>query len=505
MSTTVADMARGYLRELSSHRKWFAGCYFLVMIDTLVAALTWPKTYTSFSTIYADNSNILQPLMEGNAVATSIVDQARMAEEIIFKRAYYDEVLKAAGYPVETLTLEQKDSLIEDIQDSTTVSNVGTQPASLIRIAFSDSSPVRAFSIAQKYTSLFIEESVVDKRDESKSAFEFIQNQVTTYHTKLQESESKLSTFKSQNNNGTLAETNSRISRYRSDIERLELELVQLGTEGAAVERELSGENEVAKDISEMAALRNRINALQMQLDTLKSRFHDNYPDVIQLQAQIDDLMGMYETGDAGLLIQADDLVDNNGITPLHQELRSRLAAIKTSMQTKNSQLAGVRTLLGEEEKKIALINESEAQLAELTRDYNVTRDFYNDMMKKLETARVSMHLDEEQQGVTFKVQESAVIPTQPDGLSFGKLLMGSFLLAMSAPLGLLVLYMELDPRIRSESNFVPEWPPLLMVVPPLKSSIRKAISDRVMILLIVVVSLFIYGAAFVVNILDLF
>jgi polysaccharide chain length determinant protein (PEP-CTERM system associated) len=504
MSTTVTDIARGYLRELSNHRKWFAGCYFLVMAGTLVAALTWPKTYTSFSTIYADNSNILQPLMEGNAVTTSIVDQARNAREIIFKRTYYDDVLKAAGYPTESLTLEQKDSLIEDIQDQTVISNVGANPASLIRIAFSDSNPVKAFSVAQKYTSLFIEESVVEKRDESKSAFDFIQNQVTTYHTKLQLSEERLSTFKSKNNNGTLAETNSRISRYRSDIERLELELVQLGTEGNAVERELSGESEIAKDISDMVNLRNRINSLQMQLDTLKSRFHDNYPDVIQLQAQIDDLMGMYETGDAGLLIQVDDLA-GNGITPLHQQLRSRLAAIKTSMQTKNSQLAGVKTLLAEEVKKISLINESEAQLAELTRDYNVTRDFYNDMLKKLENARVSMHLDEEQQGVTFKVQEQAVIPTQPDGLSFSKLLIGSFLAAVAAPLGLLVLYMELDPRIRSESNFVSEWPPLLMVVPPLKSGVRKAISDRVLIVLLVVVSLFIYGAAFVVNILDLF
>lgn len=504
MSTTVADMARSYLRELSTHRKWFAGCYFIVMLGTLVAALTWPKTYTSFSTIYADNSNILQPLMEGKAVTTSIVDQARMAKEIMFKRTYHDEVLKAAGYDPASLSLQQKDVLIENIQSNTVVSNVGRQPTSLIRISYSDSNPVKAFSIVQKYTALFIEESVVEKRVESKSAFEFIQNQVATYHAKLQESEDRLSKFKSQNNNGTVAAANARMSRYRSDIQRLELELVQLNTEAGAVEKQLSGESETAKDISEMAALRNRINALQMQLDTLKSRFHDNYPDVIQLQAQIDDLMGMYETGDAGLLIQADDLLQN-GLTPLHQQLRNRLAAIKTSIQTKTSQMAGLRQRLAEEEQKITLINETEAQLAELTRDYNVTRDFYNGMRAKLENARVSMHLDEEQQGVTFKVQESAVIPTQPDGLKFSELLIGSFLLAISAPFGLLVLYMELDPRIRSESNFGEEWPPLLMVVPPTKASRKRAISDPVMIGLIVVVTLFIYGAAFVLNILDIF
>lgn len=503
MSTTVADMARGYLRELSTHRKWFVVGYFAVMAGTLVAALTWPKTYTSFSTIYADNSNILKPLMEGNAIATSIVDQARMAEEIIFKRTYYDEVIKAAGIDSTSLTLEQKDALNLDIQDKTVVSNIGTSPASIIRIAFSDSSPVKAFSIAQKYTSLFIEESVVKTQGESKSAFEFIQNQVNTYHTKLQEAEGNLSSFKSQNNNGTLAEVNGRISRYRADIERLNLELTQLRTEEAALVGELTGESEVAKNMSEMIDLRNRINALQLQLDTMKSRYHDNYPDVIQLQAQIDDLMGMYETGDAGLLISGEDF--ENGVTPLYAELRSRLAAIKTSIQTKQSQLAGVAGLLEREEKKIAQINESDAQLAELTRDYNVTRDFYNELLKKQENARVSMHMNEEQQGVTFKVQESAVIPTQPDGLTFGQLLLGSFMAALSVPLGLLVLYMELDPRIRSEGNFLEEWPPLLMIVPPMAKSRKKRLSDRALLALLVVVSLFVYGAAFVVNILDLF
>jgi polysaccharide chain length determinant protein (PEP-CTERM system associated) len=500
MNVSAVEIAQSYIRELSAHRKWFALCFIVLEVATISAAIVWPKSYTSFSTIYADNSNILQPLMEGNAVATGIGDQARMAEEILFNRNYTDEVLRAAGWDVNSLSLSQKDAIILGIQNKTKVSNVGRQPASLIRIAHSDVDPVKAFTIVQKYTTLFIEESVVEKRTESRGAFNFIENQVSAYHEKLVQSESTLSKFKSENNHGTLEDANKRISNYRADIERLELELVQLDTEAKSVESQLAGEIEVVKDLSELNAFRNRINALQIQLDNLRSRFHDNYPDVVAVQEQIGDLMALYENGNPGVLISANDL-QQDGITPLHQQLRSRLAEIQTDKQSKLSQLNSIKALFALETDRIKLINQSQAQLSELTRDYNVTMAFYNDLLKTRENARVSMNLDEEQQGVTFKVQEAAVIPTQPDGFSLSQLLLGSLVLSLAVPLGILVLYMELDPRISSEADFQADWPPFLIAIPPMMNGTRKRISDGAFLAILVVVSVVLYGTAAMVSV----
>ncbi|MES2625852.1 MAG: XrtA system polysaccharide chain length determinant [Pseudomonadota bacterium] len=500
MNVSAVEIAQAYIRELSALRKWFALCFIVIATITIGLATTWPKSYTSFSTIYADNSNILQPLMEGNAVATGIGDQARMAQEILFNRIYTDDVLKASGWDVNGMTPSQKDSIILDIQSNTEVTNVGRAPASLIRIAHHDPDPVKAFTIAQKYTTLFIEESVVEKRTESRGAFNFIQQQVDSYQTKLQDSENRLSKFKSENNYGTQADANGRISSFRAEMERLQLDLTQLDTEKASVEAQLAGEQQVVRDLTEMNEFRKRINALQMQLDNLRSRFHDNYPDVVAVQEQISDLMSLYENGNAGVLISSDDL-QADGMTPLHQELRSRLAQIETTKQSKESQLNGIRALNAAEMDRMTLINESDAQLAELTRDYNVTRDFYNDLKKKLENARVSMNLDEEQQGVNFKVQEAAVIPTQPDGLGLVELLLGSFILALAVPLGLLVLYMELDPRVSSESDFQADWPPFLIAIPPMISAHKKRISDGLFLSLFILISLVLYGSAVMINI----
>ena len=176
MNASLVEIAQANIRELSTHRKWFALCFIVIAIVTIGIAITWPKSYTSYSTIYADNSNILQPLMEGNAVATGIGDQARLAQEILFNRTHTDEVLKASGWDISILSPTQKDELILGIQSKTKVTNVGRAPASLIRIEHQDEDPIKAFTIAQKYTTLFIEESVIEKRTESRAAFNFIEN-----------------------------------------------------------------------------------------------------------------------------------------------------------------------------------------------------------------------------------------------------------------------------------------------------------------------------------------
>lgn len=505
MSINIEEIVYGYAREFSEHRLPLAIIALVVATITLLLAATWPKSYTASATIFPDNSNILQPLMEGNAVTTGIGDQARLARDILFNRDFTDRVLESGGWDIDRLSPAQKDNLIQDIQAATNIENIARSPASLIRIAHTSADPIRAFSITQRYTSLFLEQSVIAKQQESRSAFKFIENQVTSYQAKLQESENRLSAFNSENNFGTLINSNNRIAGYRAEMERLELDLVQLDTQIKSVESQLAGETEVSRDLSQVNAVRARINELQMTLDSMRSRFQENYPDVVAVKNQIFDLQEMLETGKISVEIIEPNDSNEGSVTPLRQQLRSQLAALVTTKESKLSQHEGLSSLLSAEEERAKLINEKEAELAELTRDYNVTRDFYNEMLRRLENARVSMHLDEEQQGVTFKVQESAVIPTQPDGFAFSRLMMGSFLLAIMTPIGLMVVYMELDTRIRSESRWSEEWPPLVAVIPPLAMKKKRRPGNKLFATAFVVLLFGLYGGVWALNYLGYF
>ena len=503
MHFDIEELVRVYLRELSEKRLMVAAIIFVTASVTMLLAVTMPKSYTSSASIYPDNSNILRPLMEGNAVTTGIVDQARLARAILFNRDFIDPILEAGGYDVNSLSLSQKDEFILDIHDDTYIENIGRNPVSLIRISHTNADPIRAFSITQRYTSLFLEQSIVSKKEESRSAFNFIQNQVNSYQSKLQQSEGRLSKFKSENNFGTLINSNNRIASYRSNMERLQLELLQLDTQISSVESQLAGETTISRDLSQVNTVRVRINNLQIVMDSLRSRFYDDYPDVVNMRAQIEDLQRMLDTGEISVIIIEPNDTDEGTMTPLHQQLRSRLAALKTEKQAKISQSYGLSSLLTAQETRAVLINEKEAELAEYTRDYNVTQDFYNGMLRRLENARVSVQLDEEEQGVTFKVQESAVIPTSPDGVSLTQMLIASFAFSLLVPGGLLVLYIELDTRIRSEAGWSSDWPPLIATVPPMLFVGKRKLSMGIFFTAVVLLLVALYSFVGALNYMD--
>ena len=95
-------------------------------------------------------------------------------------------------------------------------------------------------------------------------------------------------------------------------------------------------------------------------------------------------------------------------------------------------------------------IASSESTLAELTRDYEVNRDLYQDLLKRRENARVSMNLDAEQRGLSFRIQEPAQMPLRPSGLRVMHVAGAGLALALLIPLGLLFALTKLDPRVRS-------------------------------------------------------
>jgi hypothetical protein len=110
-------------------------------------------------------------------------------------------------------------------------------------------------------------------------------------------------------------------------------------------------------------------------------------------------------------------------------------------------------SMLNEELQRSKRIANSENALSELTRDYEVNRDIYQDLLKRRENARVSMNLDEKQQGLTFRIQEPAVMPLRPSGLRLMHFAIAGLGLGIVLPLGLLFGYARFDPRVRSAAQ----------------------------------------------------
>jgi len=465
-----------YLNELLARRRMVVVGFVVINIVTLAAAYVWPKGYAADTTILASERNVIQPLMQGAAVTTEVADRARLARELMNGRKVMDQVIVAAGWVKPEATEKEKKSIVDALSRRTVVNNVGPN---LIRIQYHDTDPERAYRTTKAIAEIFIQESVNAKAAESQSAFQFIDKQTQEYHDKLSEMEEKLKQFRIDNidaSPGSEIDISQRMNALQQRIETSRQDLKEAEIKRRSLEKQLSGEAEVATVLSREGQYRQRIAELTNQMETLRLTYHDTYPDIVNLRHQIEDLKQAIvedkrkrEAARATGQVTIDDSVINN---PMYQQLKRDLSQTQISIDTLNARIhEASRQLQGllERGKKV---HGGEATLAELTRDYQVTRDIYQDLLKRRENARVSMNLDKENQGLTFKIQEPAVLPTQPRGPQFIHFILIGLFLGVAIPVGLVIAIAQIDPRIRQPQVLHERYQlPVMATVPHLWSS----------------------------------
>jgi polysaccharide chain length determinant protein (PEP-CTERM system associated) len=404
--------------------------------------------------------------MEGRAVATNAVDRARIAREVIYSRKILEAVLREAGGVTEDPGPSRMEQLVDDLKGSTQVRNAGQN---LIQITYRDSDPERTFRVTRRLAELFIAESLDAKERESSDAFEFIAARVEEYHDKLVAAEERLKAFRAENQDarpGTAVDVNTRVAELRQRIEQADTELSELQMRERTLGEQLSGEAATSAGQNRESQLRVRIAELQSSLETLRLSFTDEYPDVIRLRHQIDDLQGeiLAEARRASSGAAAEGVV---AVNPLYLQLRSDLATTRAGAAALRARVGESKVLLEAELERGRRVADSEAMLAELTRDYEVNRDLYQDLLRRRENARVSMSLDAEHRGLSMRIQEPASLPQMPSGLRFMHFLMAGFALALVVPAGLLFAITKLDSRVRSSTELAAcARVPVLVTVP---------------------------------------
>jgi len=448
MQISQVDLIKSSLDELWKIRNLALLIFLVVSLGALVAGWYWPRVYVSNSTVLVDEQNILQPLMEGTAVATDVKHIAKNAKQLLSGQKTKDKLLVYMSDEVADLSLEEQDKYWENIFYKTKIFSVGK---GLVKIEYKSTDPVKAQKIAAFFTDLFVDEIIKDKRLESQSAYDFIANQASNYHQKLKVSEDGLKDFRSEHlesSPGSLKTVVGRILGLQRSLEETELEISELKIQLKNTANQLSGEAVVSAYRNEEGQLQKRIVTIENQLDILRMTYLDSYPDVIILKDQI-----------SALKLKMEDVRNNVGkkskqsgsLNPLFQELRSQSSQYEIQLAALKTRLKATNKLLKDEKIRARGINSADAELAELTRGYEVNRDIYQRLLRQRENARVSMNIDTANQGLTLRVQEMAVVPVRSVGLQLLHIMLAGFVLAIIAPFAIAYLISMFDGNIRSK------------------------------------------------------
>lgn len=503
ITLTPGDLVPILLREARRYQLVLVSIFTVIaLIVLLIGLFLLPHKYVVTTSVLAQESDILQPLLENRAVSTRAVDRAGLARQVVFGRKVMSQILVIGGWMDNKPSAVMEDRLAEQIRDRTQIKNARE---GLVQITYSDNEPERTFKVTQAMANLLIEESLASKERESREAYEFIDKQVKDYHRKLTEAEDNLQAYRSANADaqpGSAADVTSRIGVLRTQVEQTRMSLMELRSREQALAAQLSGESAVTAVQSRESLYRTQLMDLQNQLDTLLLSYTDKHPDVVRVRHQMTDIRNAMRAEE-----QRRSLPRNDGDTvdarmnPLYQELRSRLSETRREIAAIQSRMSASEGLLGNELGRSRRIAASESTLAELTRDYEVNRDIYQDMLRRRENARVSMEMDRERRGLTMRIQDPAQMPVRPTGLRFMHFALGGLTMAVAVPLGLLFLLARYDPRVRSPRQLErPGRYALLTVVPAYRTprDRRRELLRMALSMSIVCAVLLSYGLTYV-------
>ena len=475
MALPLSSLPVEILREVRS-RKWQVLMVFaLVSFVVLGAGFVWPYQYKSEVVIFVDDQNIIGALMKGSAITTKVSDQSSAAKQTLSNREALAQI--ARNPDVYGSGAQNIDDLVLESRIASLRSNLSVKPAggSYFAIGYTSESPVQAFRISQKLGQLFIAESSQRKRMESRSAYDFIDKQVKSYERQLVEVEQRMQNFLSENKEGTEETARSRMSDLKSQLELAQLKRTELEARAQSLQNQLSNIDPTLRQGRTADAFQQRITGMESQLDDLRLRYLDSYPDIVILKEQIAELRNQrqnaIEQGDtAGQSVSAEDIVN-----PLYQNIRSSLSTTRADLETATIRISSLNRLIAEQEQRMDRVQENKTQYSDITRNMKVNTQIYNDLLKRRETARVSMHLDIEGQGLSYQIYESAQFPTSPSDMQFSTFAFAGLFLGILAPFGAIAGFLQIDPRIRARQQLEDDiGVPVLAEIPPVRTPFEK-------------------------------
>jgi polysaccharide chain length determinant protein (PEP-CTERM system associated) len=474
--SNIRELINAFIVEVLRYRYWIVIFFVVISAAVLGAGYLMPKSYNSKVVLYADQTNIIGDLLKGKAEITKI-DRSREVRNIIYTNRILTSAAAKSGF-------DNPENAIGGLRNAIKVRSRGDY----VDIEYSADNKEQAFTVVSNLTDLFIDETSRKKREESQSAFEFIDSQVQSYKKQLEDAEQRLKEFSAENIDVSEQSVSSRVSSLKRDIQAIELEVQDAQARLNSFESQLLREpqflNVETQETAAQTYAERQLENFELQLSNLRLSYLDTHPDIVSLLSQIDTLKEQIANEkQSASQTKNFEQVEN----PAYTNLKDVYNEERANLTAKQQRLRNLKTLLAAELSNAEIVAEKQATYAELTRDYDVTKGVYDDMLKRRESARLSMTLDVQGQGVTYKIHEPPLYPINWEGLQLKHYAVIGPFLGLAVPLGLILVLVVLDPRIRSSSYMEQNLPPqieLITSVPVYENVISQYSSKRSLILL---------------------
>ncbi|MFZ5570342.1 MAG: GumC family protein [Thermodesulfobacteriota bacterium] len=407
------------LIQIVKRRKWSlilpAGIVFIIF---LIVGLSLPNYYKSSATILIEEQEIPKDFVM--ATVTSYVDQRLQSinQQIMSSTRLLDLINRLSLYPElkdKWTTEEIIGKMREDIKFekiSAEVINPRTGVKAIPTIAFTLSyegkNPNKVQQVTNDLASFFLQENLKARERQTMEASEFLEDEMEKVKADIEAVDAKISAFKETHIN----ELPEMLNVNLQTVNNLETSIDRLNEQMRMVkEREgyLQAQVAALSPSKTFDTDQRRLEDLRVQLIALQSKFSNEYPDIIKMKMEIEELEKR--------LKKKAESPNSNSVrpdNPAYVTLSSQLASTQAEIDSISRQIKTTREKINQYNLRIGTTSRIEGAYNELITERNNSKAKYDDLMRKMMEARVAHGLEKEQKGERFTLIDPARFPERP-------------------------------------------------------------------------------------------
>ena len=463
------------------HQHWWIPVVTIPLMGVLgfVATRILPKKYTSSTSVLVDQPVVppdyVKPVVNVDlnqrlaSMRAQLLSTSHLEPIIEKLNLYADERGKV---PTEALIGRLERAVKIELLEPMTGATDRRPPGFEIDVTFND--PKVTQQICQEISSMFLQQNAQGRILQATETTEFLGQELEEAKTKMDQQDARLAEFKRKYLGSLPSEEGANLqllAGLNTQLEATTQALNRAQQDKAFNETMLTQEQANWKLMQSGQenpdALDRQLSMLQDQLTALLSRYTPEYPDVVKLKAQIEDVkQRMAEESDSSAPVTTGRKVRE----PVQiQQLRARIKSddLNTAELTKKQgQIQDQIRLIQGRVQSTPMVEE---QFKELTRNSQAATDFYNELLKKRSNSAMATDLEHQQQSETFRVLDP---PNYPSAPSFPKLPMfvgGGMGAGLFLATGILYLLALMDKAMYTERDVESNLKlPVLVSVPNL-------------------------------------
>jgi polysaccharide chain length determinant protein (PEP-CTERM system associated) len=494
--TAYDDSAKGPglagLLEIARRRRVLAILPFLFVLTAAASlAVFLPSLWTAKALVLVNRQQIperyVAPTMQADIDARLLtLSQDVLTPDRLMKIAqdhglYYN--LRRTATPEEVVERMRRDIRLELVEDKDR-RGPREQRSALFTIAYTAPDPEVAAKVSNTLADLYIQENGRVREKQAAGTNAFLDAQLKDLRDRLKAQEQRITEYKEK----YLGELPEQREVNLRALERLQAQLSlaydnnrranerrQLLTNSLGEYDMTSGANAGGPNITPADSAAARLNLLRQELAMMQTKYHDRYPDVLQMKEQIRILEARVEADKKQKAADAAKAGKKGAgrelrIAPQNAYIASLLTQLdqaQVEAKASSEEIAGINRQIAMYQRRLENTPKREQELALITRDYETTRELHRNLLAKRGEAEMAAELEQRQQGETFRVIEPARFPERPTGPNRFRLLLVGLALALGASGVAVVLAEQVDTSFRRVDEVRATAPmPVLSAIP---------------------------------------